>query len=68
MRRLFDWAVSWYTTWQFKRENPVAYKALCDLVANAKAEDFTEVPGTGDTTIRVHKDALENLRKLADPE
>jgi hypothetical protein len=59
-----DYLLCAYETWRFKKEHPDAYKHLCDIIDNARPEDFTEVPTEGHTRLLIHKDALENLRKL----
>lgn len=62
--RAADYLESAYTTWRFKKEHPDAYKRLCDIIDNARPEDFVEVPAEGPTKLRIHKDALETMRKL----
>lgn len=62
MRRLWDWLSGWYCTWRIKRTNPGLYEFLKNYKYNP--DDFEEVPGV--PGLRIHKDALENMRKLGE--
>jgi hypothetical protein len=62
--RFRNWIGSWYETWRFKKMHPEAYKRLVDIIDNARPEDFVEVPAEGPARLRIHKDALEAMRKL----
>jgi hypothetical protein len=61
--KLLNWLMGWYTTRHIKKHNPELYKFLAGY--EYRDEDFTEVERPeGGTKLRIHKDAMENLRKL----
>lgn len=59
MRKLWEWASGWYNTLAIKYRNPGLYEFL--KTYKYDPADFEEVPGT---RIKVHKGALERMRKL----
>jgi hypothetical protein len=62
--RTADYLLSAYETWRFKKMHPEAYKRLVDIIDNASPEDFIEVPTESGAKLRIHKDAMANLRQL----
>jgi hypothetical protein len=61
--KLRNWLIGWYTTHHIKKHNPELYKFLKGY--EYKPEDFVEVERPdGEPGLRIHKDAMENLRKL----
>ena len=61
--RLVDYIDGWIATRELKRNNPALYKQLCE---EFNEENFVEVPRPDGHTLFIHKDALENMRKLGE--
>jgi hypothetical protein len=62
MFRFINWLAGWRETRRIKKFNPGLYEFLKNYVYDP--DDFVEVPVEGQTKLRIHKDALENLRQL----
>jgi hypothetical protein len=58
---LVNYIDGWIATRELKRNNPALYKQLCE---EFNEENFEEVPGV--PGLKLHKDALENMRKLGE--
>lgn len=63
MKKIWEWASGWYNTLVIKYRNPGLYEYLKNLPEFDQA-DYVEVPQPGEGRLLIHKDAVENLRKL----
>lgn len=65
-RSLFYWLAGWYYTWHIKKYNPELYKHLNEVVDINDPDSFVEVPRPDGGKLLIHKNALENVRKLGE--